>query len=145
MHKDFSGAEDACQACALHATVEADETDGRCLVCLTVAGDKAAEPLWLRPDLVPVARKLVADGLADLGGLLARWRDGSAELLHAAGELQLWARLEDNRRVLALTCGGDKGAVCVATGTAHELHRLLARVERYLRGNGLLAATATAN
>ncbi|MFO1072934.1 MAG: hypothetical protein U1E17_09750 [Geminicoccaceae bacterium] len=142
VHKDFSGAEDACQACELHATVEADEADGRCLVCLTGAGDIAAEPLWLKPDLVPVARKLVADGLADLAGLLARWREGSVELLHAAGELQLWARSEDNRRVLALTCGA--GAVCVATATAHELYRLLARVERYLRGNGLLAATPAA-
>src|SRR5688572_30660863 len=102
----FGGAEDGCAASEVRASVVADEPGGPCTVCLTGTVLAAGvSPLRLPPELVPVARRLLADGVAAFAGLVATCREGGAQLLAVAGELQLWVRHTDDRqRVIALSC-----------------------------------------
>lgn len=136
----FGGAEDGCDSCDVRAQVVTDEPGGPCTVCLTGMADAGAAPLRLPPELVPVARRLLADGVAAFAGLLATCREGSAQLLAAAGDLQLWVRhTDDHQRVIALTrrSSADE-ATTVATPHDADLFIALGRVERYLRQTGIL-------
>lgn len=143
----FGSSEDGCRVCgAVEASVvAADEAGGRCTVRLAgsvAAGAAAAEPLRLPPELVPVARRLVADGVAALGDRLAVRPDGSPALLPlaAAGELRVWLQLGDDPRrgaiALARRQGGRDTMVSAPRGA--DLHTVLARVERFLQDAGFL-------
>jgi hypothetical protein len=136
----FGGAEDGCAASEVRAQVEADEAGGPCTVCLTgTALAAGALPLRLAPELVPVARRLLSEGVAAFAGLVATCRDGGAQLLAAAGELQLWVRHTDDRqRVIALAHRAGADGAMVATAHDADLFIALGRVERYLRQAGIL-------
>jgi hypothetical protein len=139
----FGSAEDGCGSSDVQASVvAADGPGGRgCTVRLTGTADAAAEPLRLSPELVPVARQLVANGVAALAELLTACRQGGpAVLLATAGELRLWVQPGDDRRggaiALARRHGGRDTVVSAPRGA--DLHTALARVERFLRGAGFL-------
>ena len=136
----FGGAEDGCASCEVRAQVVADEPGGPCTVRLTGTALAAGTvPLQLSPELVPVARRLLADGVAAFAGLVATCREGGAQLLAAAGELQLWVRhTEGRQRVIALARRSGAGDAMVATPHDADLFRALGRVERYLRQAGIL-------
>ncbi len=142
----FGSAEDGCRACgAVEASVvAADGVGDPCTVRLTGSADPAAaaaEPLRLAPELVPVARRLVADGVAALADLPAARRGGGPAVpLAAAGELRVWLQLGDGPRrgaiALARRQGGRDAVVSAPRGA--DLHTVLARVERFLRDAGFL-------
>ncbi len=137
----FGSAEDGCRSCDVQArVVAADGPGGRCTVSLTGTADAAAEPLRLSPELVPVARQLVANGVAALAEFLTACREGGPAVLPAtAGELRLWVQLGDDRRgaiALARREGGRDTVVSAPRGA--DLHTALARVERFLRDAGFL-------
>ncbi len=142
----FGSAEDGCRACgAVEASVvAADGVGDPCTVRLTGSADPAAaaaEPLRLAPELVPVARRLVADGVAALADLPAARREGGPAVpLAAAGELRVWLRPGDGRCggaiALARRQGGRDTMVSAPRGA--DLHTALARVERFLRDAGFL-------
>jgi hypothetical protein len=135
----FGGAEDGCASCDVRAQVVAEEPGGPCTVCLTGTADAGAAPLRLSPELVPVARRLLADGVAAFAGALATCREGSAQLLAAAGDLQLWVRRTgDQQRVIALAHRSKTGDAMVSTPHDADLYIALGRVERYLRQAGIL-------
>lgn len=134
----FGGAEDGCASCDVRASVEAEMPGGPCTVSLRGTA-AAAPPLRLSPELVPVARQLLVDGVAALNGLLATCRDGSAQLLAATGELQLWLRRdEDQQQVIALARRAGTGAAAVAAPRGADLYLALGRVERHLQELGIL-------
>lgn len=136
----FGGAEDGCASCDVHASVVAEEPGGPCTVCLTgKVGTGGSAPLRLPPALVPVAQRLLADGVAAFAGVLAACGEGSALPLAAAGDLQLWVRHTDGQpRVIALAHRSGAGEAMVAAPHGEDIYVALGRVERYLRGIGVL-------
>lgn len=135
----FGGAEDGCTSCDVRASVEAEMPSGPCTIRVTGTAGAAAGALHLSPELVPVARQLLADGVAALTELLATCRDGSALLLAAAGDLQLWVRRDaDQQQVIALARRSSTGDAMVAAPRGADLYLALGRVERHLQEIGIL-------